>query len=1786
MSVYRSESASAAASGTLVSPTAHENDSCDGSSGGNAYGTGYVSCDDGESVTYKDFNYAVPVGATITGIKVQLVQSTKDKNETDGVYVAVHNGTSFSSNRLFETNTEGTPPGDSDDSGGSSDPWGLSWNVAGANAIKVRVTGKTAGGGSQKAYFDNVQVAVYYTLPPVDTDGDGVSDTKDLCLATASGEQVNSSGCSLNDYIKQLNTGTGNANPNPKVCSEANFSFVVDKSGSVDSTEMGQMRTGILAFKNAYELGGVGSYRLTTFAGSSAGLVGTGYTNAATFDTNVTSAVSGSGSGATPTALGITTGNVLNGGDPDQHIMFVVTDGGPNVPDSGLGTSDPVRWVNASNDAITAANTARTNSFIVNAIWIASSDGTMPFDGMFGAGSNNAFSQAVMNQIGGGSSYTTSFSSIATDLLKASGCDPSIQKSDGTVDAVAGTVTWTVTINNLNAVAKTFTVADAGATLTGSSGCSVAPTPGAGPWTCTVAGNGNATLTLTTPLPQGFTTCQGGSGENTAYLYDGSSATGNPLGNDKGTWSHPGGVGCVTDPTISKEKASEGVTGGYAYWDVKVNNSANPNDAVGVFVKDDATLVSVSGGSCAASAGASLASGTSCTVTAGATLVVKVKKEAPTAQCLPQYINNSASVWRGTSDSGDPISPSPVGNTEATKYTIAGNASKCGQPSITKKLVNGGTEPVTVTDPNDIAWTVVVTNPATLPGATQTVVIQDSNVIVTSGPSFTNGADCTPNNATGDFQTALTGSGVSCTMPGGASVQSTITFTVKPSGTVARECQDKPFNNTASIQIGDADPINAVGPTITLQGDRTKCDAQLRVKKVVTNVVDDPTGFSGKITLNNVDVAGATFSGLTETDADGILFTLPQGSVYRAVETPQLGYTLLGYAKGNWDTLACPANPDPNYAGETLDTTDIAPGGDLICIYNEKSTRDLEICKVVVGNGDGITMGGEFKFTAGGKDVAITANEPASDLTDGTLGVEVCKKVEVSTGTVTVFEWNSPARPANWNGDDPLFPQNSVYGFGSMKETANVPGDVNKVVFRNKTLPKKVDVKFRKYVCNSLGDVAANQGGTASPNDVGKLSMSATGGLGAQLNQTAAPSGSNDPVTPNNDGNNETNCHIWGSDQVTYPEETGDWNFFLKSKNGASTLATIPHTAGTTETTYTLTGSQLALALKADTLRVEEEYKTGYGFASIKCYRDHQNQDNWEWLDFSGGLPTGDVWCIAYNVKADKEIVIEKRFIGAESWGEGDIPTFTFTNPSIDPVCKAVLNASSDHVYIVCTVPYDWNGTVTETPPAGWEDVTKTELCRGAQEPSFTSDAGALVQAETLKPDFLFCNRPVGTVVVVKYENVPPATTQTWNFNGTLPGAPVALQTTGTTNATGTASTTLTNVPAGSYTLAELQGRGQCESGTTSSDYQTRGLTSSSLPSATDVNGAPIIGANDLNVTVQKGATTYVAFGNQGCGTVLSAANLQVFKYSDPAANFTGTTELGGWTISITGTAGAATGFNASEDTVLGTGAFFLGIPDGTYTVCETAKTNWAVVGSKYNATNQAGVCRTGVVVALDQTVVVNFYNQPRVNIEVNKTEISLATPSGAPGNGWNFTLSGCGVGPLSQATAANGKATFTDLPPAVGCSYTVTETVKSGWSAINPVQVTAPATAGQTSVLNFTNVKIEVCINCTPTTTTPTPTPETPTPEKPTPTATATPEKPTDPTATPTEEPTEKPTEDIVSGEKTPGPGQTPLAPSAGNGLMGGGAGGVNMLMALVGLLALSLGSTILAIGRKSSRR
>jgi hypothetical protein len=740
-----------------------------------------------------------------------------------------------------------------------------------------------------------------------------------------------------------------------------------------------------------------------------------------------------------------------------------------------------------------------------------------------------------------------------------------------------------------------------------------------------------------------------------------------------------------------------------------------------------------------------------------------------------------------------------------------------------------------------------------------------------------------------------------------------------------------------------------------------------------------------------------------------------------------------------------------------------------------------------------------------------------------------------------------------------------VYGFGSKKETANVPADVSKVVFRNKTNPTQVKVNFRKYVCDSLGDVAANQGSTGGDTDVGKLSMSANGDLGALLNQTAAPAGGGDKVTPSNDGRG--NCHVWG----TRAGETEDWNFYLKSANGASTLQTIPHNAGNLEATHTLTASQLALAMQADTLRVEEEYKTGYGFGALKCWTDHLNQDNWEWLNFSGGLPaTGDeVWCIAYNVPADKDIDIIKHFVELPAGyvpTADDVPDFILT-PSAGTSCAAPVQVDSTIWSVTCTVPYNWNGTVTEPPKAGWEQV----------------DCKFEVQTTQEDPWYFFCNRPIGEVQVIKWENVPPATTQTWNFTG-VPGGALALSTTGTTNAADDDSVTRTKVPAGSYTIAETEGKGQCEPGSSSSDWETRAIVQvgGPMPNPNDLNSATLVGKDDVNVTVSPGQTTYVMYGNIGCGSILSTQQLVVTKYNDPAGNFTGNTGLSGWTMTITGTGGAATGFVASQPTGGSGSTVFAGIPDGTYQVCETAQANWAVIGSKYNATTQAGVCRTGVALGLAQTVNVDFYNQARVNIQVIKqvqiNGINVAGPN------WTFTLSGCGIVPVPQTTDGTGVTTFSNLPPAVNCTYVVTETLQAGYTAVTPSQNANPTAPGQTVVLTFVNIRN------TDETPTPTPTPSetpttttTPTTTPPTTTTTST-QPPLIETKTP-EPKTPEPTEtSLTAGEKTPGP-QTPIAPSAGNGFIGGGTAGTGILLAILGIAALSAGATILAIGRKPNR-
>jgi hypothetical protein len=249
----------------------------------------------------------------------------------------------------------------------------------------------------------------------------------------------------------------------------------------------------------------------------------------------------------------------------------------------------------------------------------------------------------------------------------------------------------------------------------------------------------------------------------------------------------------------------------------------------------------------------------------------------------------------------------------------------------------------------------------------------------------------------------------------------------------------------------------------------------------------------------------------------------------------------------------------------------------------------------------------------------------------------------------------------------------------------------------------------------------------------------------------------------------------------------------------------------------------------------------------------------------------------------------------------------------------------------------------------------------------------------------------------------------------------------------------------------------------------------------------------------------------------------------------------------------------------------FSGLNTGdSYTVTEALPAGWKLTNVKVDGANSAVTTGKTVTIPEGGTRVVAYYNQPLVNIQVIKTlrfgAINVAGPN------WTFTLSGCDITPVSQTTDGAGVTTFSNLPAAIGCTYVVTETLQAGFTPVQASQEANPTTPGSTAVLTFVNIPN------TDETPTITPTPETPT-------TTPTPETPTTTVTQPTtkiETPAPPKPEEKTAGERTPGP--TPIAPSTGDGTLGA-SGGLNILLILSGMAALTGGTTLVALGRKTRR-
>ena len=260
----------------------------------------------------------------------------------------------------------------------------------------------------------------------------------------------------FNDLLGQLHPATGVANLPSDVCKQADFGFVVDRSGSIGSASGADAaeKNGIKGFVDAFQgMGGSGLYAGTRFGGSTATATTftSGFIAAGPFKTAV-DGLPGT-NGRTPTGAGIATGsgNAANNRLTAPNIMFVVTDGSPNVPWSSANVDtnypqDRQGWLVGANAAIDAANAARAAGWFVKAIFVGAPDTGLPFS----SADDLTWVQTVMSRIGGGS-YTPvgSFNDLASGLLISAGCPTAtIAKSnDATAPVLRGaTVHYTVSV--------------------------------------------------------------------------------------------------------------------------------------------------------------------------------------------------------------------------------------------------------------------------------------------------------------------------------------------------------------------------------------------------------------------------------------------------------------------------------------------------------------------------------------------------------------------------------------------------------------------------------------------------------------------------------------------------------------------------------------------------------------------------------------------------------------------------------------------------------------------------------------------------------------------------------------------------------------------------------------------------------------------------------------------------------------------------------------------------------------------------------------------------------------------------------------------------------------------------------------------------------------------------------------------------------------------------------------------------------------------------------------------
>ena len=370
---------------------------------------------------FASFGFSVPAGSIVDGITVRAeAMSTGASCRLS----AALSGNAGSNPTSFKNATLPTSMGVVS-FGGSGDTWGRTWDPTQLTDSKFHLVLRSSDPGSNCS---------------------SSTDTTSVDWVT------------VTVTYRTIKSGDSNPPLAKGVCNKADFNFIIDMSGSIGvqdgkPSNLPQLQAGIKDFVDQFTAaGGDALYSGTRFSGTTASTLTSGYESASVFKAAVT-ALSGP-SGTTPTATGIGTGAANDSGDRADapNIMFVVTDGSPNVPGGSL--SSPSTWLQAANAAIDAADAARNDGYVVEAVYLSTAgdpgDTTLPFSDAGDA----QWAQAVMTEIGGGHYFPADFKDFANDLFAALKCAPpptvELTKSvdDHSKPEPGGTFTFTLSIHN------------------------------------------------------------------------------------------------------------------------------------------------------------------------------------------------------------------------------------------------------------------------------------------------------------------------------------------------------------------------------------------------------------------------------------------------------------------------------------------------------------------------------------------------------------------------------------------------------------------------------------------------------------------------------------------------------------------------------------------------------------------------------------------------------------------------------------------------------------------------------------------------------------------------------------------------------------------------------------------------------------------------------------------------------------------------------------------------------------------------------------------------------------------------------------------------------------------------------------------------------------------------------------------------------------------------------------------------------------------------------------------